>query len=403
MFPPVLPDVIWVFIFGAGIVQGGFLLIMIVLGRSANRLARVMLSLLIVSMVLGNADFLLTSSLLYREFAPLFGIGMGMLVLVGPAIYWYARSLLRETTPPAWKIALHFLPYLAITIWTIPFFILDPAIKIRIIEGFIAGTIPMNATSAISFFLQNCHLIGYLIATALMLRRTQHDLIQISPSQIENNGTNADESLLIPIARRARWLSLLMIICILSASIAVGVFVLTMLNQRVSMEGSYWFALVMTLGIYLTALVHSRVPEMLQPDFSRKPEKYRTMRTLSDEERETVWKGINRLLDDQSVLTDPEMNLQRLSESLQSSPNLISRVINESSGGSFPELISERRVAEFITRAERGEAQRLSIYGLALEVGFNSKSTFNQAFKRVTGKTPSAYLAADLSQSLKAR
>lgn len=401
MFPPGIPDVIWVFIFGAGIVQGGFLLLMLLLGRASNRVARVMLSLLIVSMILGNADFLLTSSLLYQQFAGLFGIGMGMLLLVGPALYWYARSILRDSNPPAWIIALHFLPYVALTVWTVPFVTLDPAIKIRIIEGFIAGSIPMDTTTMISYFLQNYHLIGYLIATALLLRHSQTDLLKISSDG--NETISAEASLVVSVSRRTKWLSTIIGICLIFASVALVVFLIAIMKQRGSMEGSYWFALVMTLGIYLIALVHSRAPEMLQPDFSRKPEKYRTMRTLSGEEREAVWKKVNELLDDQSLLTDPEMNLQRLSESLHSSPNLISRVINESSGKSFPELISERRITEFIARAERGDAQRLSIYGLALEVGFNSKSTFNQAFKRVTGTTPSAYLSTALSQSINAK
>jgi AraC-like DNA-binding protein len=67
----------------------------------------------------------------------------------------------------------------------------------------------------------------------------------------------------------------------------------------------------------------------------------------------------------------------------------LSRLINETFGRSFTDFVNEHRVREFVRRANAPEFASHSIYGIALDVGFNSKSSFNTAFKKFTGKTPS--------------
>jgi AraC-like DNA-binding protein len=71
--------------------------------------------------------------------------------------------------------------------------------------------------------------------------------------------------------------------------------------------------------------------------------------------------------------------------------HLVSKLIHERFGKSFTDLVNEYRVREFVIRAGSGDYSAHSILGIAFDVGFSSKSAFNNAFKKITGKTPSEF------------
>ena len=72
-------------------------------------------------------------------------------------------------------------------------------------------------------------------------------------------------------------------------------------------------------------------------------------------------------------------------------PTRCRKIINEHFGKSFSDFIGEYRVKAYIARINDPRYSAFSLYGIALEVGFNSKSSFNSIFRKVTGKTPSEY------------
>jgi len=57
------------------------------------------------------------------------------------------------------------------------------------------------------------------------------------------------------------------------------------------------------------------------------------------------------------------------------------------------DFVNSYRVEEFKARAVDPANSNFSILAIALDAGFNSKSSFNQAFKKFTGKTPSQYMS----------
>ncbi|MEO1714227.1 MAG: helix-turn-helix domain-containing protein, partial [Bacteroidota bacterium] len=69
----------------------------------------------------------------------------------------------------------------------------------------------------------------------------------------------------------------------------------------------------------------------------------------------------------------------------------VSQAINQGLDCSFIDFVNQYRVQAFKERVEKGEASHLSLLGLALESGFNSKSTFNRVFKKLEGISPSEY------------
>ena len=87
-----------------------------------------------------------------------------------------------------------------------------------------------------------------------------------------------------------------------------------------------------------------------------------------------------------------DINLNKLSELLEMKPKTVSLKINQNCGKNFYDLINSYRVKEFQKLVKTSNLEKLSLLGLAFEAGFNSKSTFNSAFKKNTELTPSQYL-----------
>lgn len=76
---------------------------------------------------------------------------------------------------------------------------------------------------------------------------------------------------------------------------------------------------------------------------------------------------------------------------------LVSAVINRRLGGNFWDYVNRHRVEDVRARlADPGEQR--GILELAYEAGFTSKSTFNTAFKRIVGETPSTWRKRRASQ-----
>ncbi len=78
-----------------------------------------------------------------------------------------------------------------------------------------------------------------------------------------------------------------------------------------------------------------------------------------------------------------------------SNPEL-ARLLNERIGMNFFDFVNYYRIKEFIDIAKTDKAKELTFFGLAQEAGFNSKTTFNKAFRSLMGTSPSAYFSKEL-------
>ncbi|WP_084050498.1 helix-turn-helix domain-containing protein [Aquimarina macrocephali] len=101
---------------------------------------------------------------------------------------------------------------------------------------------------------------------------------------------------------------------------------------------------------------------------------------------------LNELMDAQKPYLNPELNLNILAELLNMKPKLVSLKINQNYSQNFYDLVNSYRVNEFKQLAKSYNFQKFSVLGLAFESGFNSKSTFNNAFKKITQLTPTQYI-----------
>lgn len=83
-----------------------------------------------------------------------------------------------------------------------------------------------------------------------------------------------------------------------------------------------------------------------------------------------------------------DLKLGDLAEYLGTNSSVLSKVINSHFGKNFNDFINGLRCEAFQERVKAGEHQRHTLLSIALDCGFNSKSTFNRAFRKYAGMNP---------------
>jgi YesN/AraC family two-component response regulator len=89
--------------------------------------------------------------------------------------------------------------------------------------------------------------------------------------------------------------------------------------------------------------------------------------------------------------SDNLASLSELAKKIGESPHHVSQVINEKLNESFFELLASYRVEEAKRILSDNKNDNLTIEEISEMVGYNSKTAFNNAFKKLTGKTPSEF------------
>jgi AraC-like DNA-binding protein len=85
---------------------------------------------------------------------------------------------------------------------------------------------------------------------------------------------------------------------------------------------------------------------------------------------------------------EPELTLAELAQRLRLHPAQLSKIINLGCGQNFNDFVNRYRVEEAQRKLADPRFAHYSLVGVALESGFNSKSTFNRVFKKLTGQVP---------------
>ncbi|MCG7551722.1 helix-turn-helix transcriptional regulator [Pseudoalteromonas sp. Of7M-16] len=97
---------------------------------------------------------------------------------------------------------------------------------------------------------------------------------------------------------------------------------------------------------------------------------------------------INSAMEQDKLYLDSNLSLQKLSKHLNISPNYISQTLNETLSVSFFDFVNQWRIE---AAKPKILANNSTVLDIALEVGFNARSSFYKAFKQATGQTPSEF------------
>jgi len=325
-------------------------------------------------MILNNLDFLVTTSFIYKAFPYLFGLSFSAMYIFGPLFYFYVYSIMDNKftwKPIYWS---HFLPFILYSVHLWQLVGLSGEIKIKIIDRFLLGQSHLDSVSAFMIAFQILHLSLYLYFSGKLIREKTDDYISIP--------------FLISFEKRKTWANSLFYFLSGFVLIFTAWYIVLLINGYYLKEADYINTLATSVIIYFIAYKAVLSPELINPHFQKK---YLAPVIISTQENIQYSEKLKVVLENKKVFLNPDLNLELLAKEVDLPPYLVSRIINESFGKSFFELVNHHRIEEVKKRLNDPVYGSLSILGIAMDVGFNSKSSFNTAFRKITGMTPSEF------------
>lgn len=294
-----------------------------------------------------------------------------VLSILGPLIFLFVKKTAYYEEKMNWKDLLHCIPFFLTLFLLLPVLVNSKREKLYLITDF--GTL-----SAKDFgWLNQANLLAimtYIIAGFYLLYRLKR--------------ITSTEVYLFRLTWLRRFINILVIIIVISTLGFYG----RALNIPV-LENIYHYnyALVVLL-IYWLTYNYIRYPDLMISagrlfDHTTKYKKS----GLSESLKISIYQNVTVLFSSEKVFLKSDLGIENLSYSLQIPRHHLSQAINELSGKSFNEFVNTYRVEEVKKRLQDPTYMNLSILGIALDSGFNSKSSFNATFKRITGLTPSTY------------
>lgn len=365
---------LWATILIASVAIGIFLLAILLFGRKPNRLATHLFAGILVILIATNFDNWLYASGVWTETLRLIGFSRGSILLVGPLMYLYAKSI----TDPEFRLELidlfHIVPYCLSLAYLIPvLFLSEPEFKRQFIR------LPMEPGMQLYGWMRLVF-VGYLVHLAIYLGST----VRMVQREI-----SAGESVtyIVPISDRLKWLrrfTVAILLCFVVLAIPLGY---TIVFGTYHPGINFAITTLYSMLIFYLGAVAIRNEKQVLPDFARK---YQTL-TLSPEQEQKFTDRVTELFEVQKIYLDPNLTLKSAADLIGTPAGYLSRHINEVYRKSFPDFVNQCRVEEVKRRISDPRFANLTILGLAMEVGFSSKSSFNAAFKKVTGQSPSDY------------
>ena len=175
---------------------------------------------------------------------------------------------------------------------------------------------------------------------------------------------------------------------ILAIAALIAVLVMTGLLSR---HPGYVAASLLLLGLLLPSLylIRQRVPSFFQDlEAAVRKEKYRNSQ-LRGADLTAIDRTLDRLMHEERLYRRDDLTLAALAERVGLTPHQLSEYFNNHRSLNFAGFVNRHRVAEAgeLLLAEPD----LTVLTIAYRVGFNSKSSFNTAFARETGVSPSRY------------
>lgn len=157
-------------------------------------------------------------------------------------------------------------------------------------------------------------------------------------------------------------------------------------------EAGKWIILAMVAAMFVISYLAIRQPEIFQlaietRDFKKK---YRTSGMSSQKSEELKQQVLDLMKNDKPFLNNL-LSISDLALRLHAPIWYVSQVINEGFQMNFFDFINQYRVEEAKTLLSDSSKDHKTILEIAYEAGFNSKSTFNTAFKKYLKMTPSQF------------
>ena len=316
----------------------------------------------------------------WERYPHLVGVLHPFPLLFGPFLYLYISFSLRKDQHFGWRDLLHFVPFILLYMTMLPFYFgYSAEEKIRVDQMDTASEFRiLMMISLICFVLSG---VTYTVLSYLKIGKYQRLITQ--------NFAYAGKISL-------EWLKFM----ILGLAVIVGVVtVLYALQEGAGIAFGFnidlLFFLLIVLFIFLFGYFGIRYQGIFSEGIQEGNEIVDPRSNggykksgLKKSEALSLRAQLHEVMSTRKPYLEPKLSLSDLAAQLHTSPNNLSQVINQYEQKNFYDFINEYRVKEFIERASLPEYKNLNLLGIAYDSGFNSKSSFNEVFKKQTGLTP---------------
>jgi AraC-like DNA-binding protein/uncharacterized protein YneF (UPF0154 family) len=176
------------------------------------------------------------------------------------------------------------------------------------------------------------------------------------------------------------------------ALIVIIIFILVKLLFKNDV-GDYFIFLYLSLMIFITAVQIMNRSDYYDEvsTFLEVPTLKYKKSSLEETAKNSILDAIVSQMENEKYFTHSTASLSGLAKAIHETPHHVSQVINEKLDQSFFELLATYRVREAMTILKTDMGKKLTIEEVAERVGYNSKSAFNSAFKKITSETPSSF------------
>ncbi|WP_232459720.1 MULTISPECIES: helix-turn-helix domain-containing protein [unclassified Winogradskyella] len=314
----------------------------------------------------------------------LFFIPFMQVLLIGPVVYFYTKSILNKSFKLTKTDYIHFIPTILYAIYSLIVFITD---KLILDEYYFYA-------DGRDKDLANWYQITGLISMAFYLLLSLRYYFDYRKLLFEK--VSYADTLLF------KWIRNFMIAFLSILILRVLFFII---NPEWGNFGSqFWHYIAFSFIFYYIAVTgYGHVIKQT----TLRNEKLKVINVFDDEnsilkkdsktnttEPDTLkWREkLSNLMIEKNLFENPRLTLLDVANELGTTSKTISSVVNSGFNMNFNDFVNHFRIEAVKDKLNKGEQSTSTLLGIALDCGFNSKATFNRAFKKSMSLSPKAYL-----------
>ncbi len=149
--------------------------------------------------------------------------------------------------------------------------------------------------------------------------------------------------------------------------------------------------MIMLYWLSLRGILQRNIVNLVAEEFVETKINIVKGKNIAQDNIEEIFKNIECFIVGEKAFVKPNLTIADVAEKVGKHPKYVSGIINSTCNQNFNSYVNGFRIEKAKELLKNINANNLSIEGIANEVGFQSKSSFYEAFKKQTGTTPSQY------------
>ena len=342
-------DIILVILSSAGLLHGILFALYLIAGEKKKTISNRLLGLILIFMAFRIGK----SVLLYfgNDLEPVFiFIGLAFLLVIGPLLKWYVLSMIQ----PGFQLhrrstAIEFIPFGL-------FFVASLFVTKQWFESS-EWVVPIFSAGLIFIYL---HLAFYILMSWRSFKKVEKNKLS-QQTQTRSQTAVLQWIRFVLLGNMMIWISYVLNILDDTVPYVVGPIMYSVVIYNLSFKAFKLKATDMDGSVFETS------------------------------NNESLFTSIEKLILEEKMYLDSDLTLSKLSNQMGSSKQQISAAVNEYARRNFNDYINYFRIQDAKQLLEDGQSDKYTISSIAFDTGFSSLSSFNGAFKKFEGVTPSVY------------